>query len=101
MDSGLAPSGAPRNDGARWNFSRHCEGTQRRSNPAFLLRQSKLDCFASLAMTVRESALLRRLRLRQRRIVRVPLGAAAVERRLVEVVQRRALLQALDEVGVG
>src|SRR5436190_19116900 len=72
-------------------------GAKRRSNPAFLLR-AKLDCFASLAMT---GLLLRRFRRRQRRIVRISLGAAAVERVLVPRVQRRALLEALDEVGVG
>ena len=45
-------------------------------------------------------ALLRRLRRSQRRIIRIPLGAAAVERRLVRRVQRRALLQAFDQIGV-
>ena len=37
----------------------------------------------------------------ERRIIRVALCAAAVERRLVPRVQRRALLQAFDQVGVG
>ena len=52
----------------------------------------------SVAMRERYSAAVR---LRQRRIVRVSLGAAAIERRLVGCVQRCALLQPLDQVGVG
>jgi hypothetical protein len=31
---------------------RHCEERKRRSNPPFFLSAKKLDCFASLAMTV-------------------------------------------------
>src|SRR5690349_5055525 len=50
-------------------------------------------------MTVSHSS-LRRLLSPERRVVRVALGAAAVEGVLVPVVQRRALLQALDQVGV-
>jgi hypothetical protein len=38
---------------------RHCEERQRRSNPAFSFAAPKLDCFASLAMTV--SRMSRRL----------------------------------------
>jgi hypothetical protein len=45
---------------------------------------------------------LRRVqRLVQGGIVGVALGAAAVERRLVRHVERRAALQALDQVGIG
>src|SRR5450631_715543 len=44
--------------------------------------------------------LLRRRRL-QRRIVRVALGAAAIEGRLVRRVERRAALEALDQIRIG
>src|SRR5258705_10885666 len=46
------------------------------------------------------ASLLRRLRSLQRRIIRISLRPAAVERRLVPLVERRALLQALDQIGV-
>src|SRR6266581_9206245 len=46
------------------------------------------------------ASLLRRLRSLQRRIIRIALRPAAVERRLVPLVERRALLQALDQIGV-
>jgi hypothetical protein len=36
----------------------------------------------------------------QRRIIGVALGAAAVEGRLVRRVERRAALQALDQIGI-
>src|SRR5580693_10538819 len=44
--------------------------------------------------------LLRRLRSLQRRIIRISLGAPAVERRLVPLVQRRAASQPLDQIGI-
>src|SRR5258708_4894752 len=46
------------------------------------------------------ASLLRRLRSLQRRIIRIALRPAAVERRLVPLAERRALLQALDQIGV-
>src|SRR5882757_3228097 len=54
-------------------------------------------------MTVRMyKTLLRRVqRLSQHRIIRIALGAAAVEGRLLGYIERRAALQALDQVGIG
>src|SRR5438477_4474342 len=49
----------------------------------------------------RTGALLRRFRRLQRRIIRIALCPAAVERRLVEGVERRALLAALAQLWVG
>src|SRR5258708_14365026 len=45
-------------------------------------------------------SLLCRLRGLERRIIRIALRAAAIERRLVKRIERCALLQALDEVRV-
>ena len=46
-------------------------------------------------------SLLRRVGRFQRRIVRVSLGAAAIERRLIGRVERRASLEAFDQIGIG
>src|SRR6202030_3041219 len=48
------------------------------------------------------SSLLRRIqRVVERRVVRIALGAAAVEGGLVGCIERRALFQPLDQIGIG
>src|ERR1700738_249429 len=49
-----------------------------------------------------ERSLLRGVqRLAQHRIIRIALGAAAIERRLVRRIERGTALEALDQIGIG
>src|SRR5437879_6031763 len=80
-------------------FSRHCERSEAIQLPLQLKKAGLLRRYAP-RNDGGCAALLRRFRRRQRRIVRISLGGTAVERVLVPRVQRRTLLQALDEVGV-
>jgi hypothetical protein len=78
---------------------RHCERSE-----AIHRYGGAMDCFVAplLAMTVKErNNLLRRVGGFQRRIIRVSLGTAAIERRLVGCVERRAALEAFDQIGIG
>src|SRR5262249_45279305 len=50
-DNEIAKPEQNRAAGMRTAISASLRGAQRRSNPALLSRQRKLDCFASLAMT--------------------------------------------------
>src|SRR5947207_15619136 len=67
-------------------YLRHCEERKRRSNPASLSWQRKLDCFASLAMTAENSAPSNRLATRlQRRVAdRGDVGLVGLHRAALE-----------------
>src|SRR5450631_1318716 len=76
----------------------------KRSNPAFrlLCPSSAARSRDPLARNDAWVSLLRRLHgFAQRRIIRIALGAAAVECRLVRRIQWGAALEALDQIGVG